>query len=132
MPEPTYSQSSLVKKLAIKPNTRIHVLNPIAGFRDLLGELPAGTIYDSHFDDEYDWITVFVKTEAELDGLIEAIKQHLKPTGTLWVAIPRAKNPKFNRSTLMASQECYGLQAVANAVINEEWTAYRYKRPVEG
>ena len=132
MPEPTYSQSPLVKKLSIKPNTHIHALNPIEGFRDLLGELPAGTVYDAHFDDEYDWIAVFVKTEGELDGLIEAIKQHLKPTGTLWVAIPRAKNPKFNRSTLMASQERYGLETVANAVINEDWTAYRYKRPVGG
>ncbi|MCA0454962.1 MAG: hypothetical protein LCI00_13400 [Chloroflexi bacterium] len=132
MPTPAYSQSPLVKKLAIKPNTSIHVLNPIAGFREMLGELPTGTVYDAHFDDTYDWLAVFAKTEGELDGLIEAIKQHLKPTGTLWVAIPRAKNPKFNRSTLIASRERYGFEIVSNAVINNDWTAYRYKWPVTG
>ena len=69
-----------------------------------------------------------MKSEAQLDGLIENIKKHLKETGILWVAIPRAKNPKLNRNTLTASSERYGLDIVSNIAINDDWTAYRYKK----
>ena len=128
MPETPYSQSPLVKKLAIKPKTRITAINPIEGFRESLGELPEGTTFDSKLEGDFDWITAFVKSESELDSLIESIKKHMKAAGILWVAIPRAKNPNFNRSTLIASQARYGLETVSNAVINDEWTAYRYKK----
>jgi hypothetical protein len=127
MPE-SYSQSPLVKKLAIKPKTRITAVNPIDGFRDLLGDLPEGTTYEDKFEGDFDWIIVFVKSEPELDGLIENIKQHLKQTGILWVSIPRAKNPALNRTTLFESRERYGMDMSANAVVNDDWTAYRYKK----
>jgi hypothetical protein len=128
MPATPYSQSPLVKKLAIKPRTRITALNAINGFIDMLGELPPQTSYEGNLEGDFDWITAFVKTESELDGLIESIKKHLKPTGTLWVAIPRAKNSPLNRNTLTASQARYGLDITSNAVINDDWTAYRYKK----
>ncbi len=128
MPETPYSQSPLVKKLAIKPKTRITAINAIDSFIDMLGELPEGASYEDNFEGAFDWITVFVKTESELDGIIESIKQHMKPTGTLWVAIPRDKKSKMNRNTLIASQSRYGLEITSNAVINDDWTAYRYKK----
>jgi len=128
VPETPYSQSPLVKKLAIKPKTCITAINPIDGFRTTLGELPQGTTYEDNFEGEFDWITAFIKSESELDGLIEAIKAHLKQTGILWVAIPRANNSKLNRNTLIASRERYNLEITSNAVINDDWTAYRYKK----
>ena len=128
MPETPYSQSPLVKKLAIKPKTCITAINPIDGFRTTLGELPQGTTYEDNFEGEFDWITVFIKSEAELDGLIINIKRHLKQTGSLWVAIPRAKNSALNRNTLTASQARYSLDITSNAVINDDWTDYRYKK----
>lgn len=128
MPETPYSQSPLVKKLAIKPKTRITAVNAIDGFQTLLGELPEGTTFDSNFEGAFDWIAVFVKTESELDRIIESIKEHMKQAGTLWVAIPRDKKSKMNRNTLIASRERYGLEITSNAVINDDWTAYRYKK----
>lgn len=125
---PEYSQSPLVKKLAIKPKTRITAVNPIEGLRAMLGELPEEAVYDETFEGEFDWIIAFVKSEPELDGLIDNLKLHMKQTGALWVAIPRAKNPAFNRNTLIASRERYGLDTVSNAVVNDDWTAYRYKK----
>jgi hypothetical protein len=128
MPEYQYSQSPVVKKLAIKPKMRITAVNPINGFRVLLGELPEGTSYDDSLKGEFDWIIAFAKNEPELDAIMENIKAHLKQTGILWVAIPRAKNPAFNRSTLFASRGRYGMDMNSNAVINDDWTAYRYKK----
>jgi hypothetical protein len=128
MLETPYSQSPLVQKLAVKPKTRITAVNAIDGFIDLLGELPQGTSYEDNLEGDFDWITVFVKSEAELDSRIENIKSHLKANGSLWVSIPRVKNPKLNRSTLIASQARYGMEITSNAVINDDWTAYRYKK----
>ena len=128
MAEPTYSQSPLVKKLAIKPQTRITAVNPIEGFRTLLGELPVGTTYVDAFEGEFNWIIAFVKSESELDGLIESIKAHLKADGILWISIPRATNPKLNRSSLFAWRTRNGMDMNSNAVVNDEWTAYRFKK----
>jgi hypothetical protein len=125
---PEYSQSPLVKKLAVKPKTRITAVNEIENFRDMLGELPPDTSYDDSLDGDFDWIIAFAKNEPELDGMIENIKKHLKQSGTLWVAIPRANNSKFNRNTLTASSARYGLDITSNAVVNDDWTAYRYKK----
>lgn len=71
---------------------------------------------------------MFVKTESELDSIIENIKQHMKRTSILWVAIPREKKSKLNRNNLIASQARYGMQIYSNVVINNDWTAYRYKK----
>ncbi len=128
MPETPYSQTPLVKKLAIKPKTRITAVNAIEGFIDLLGELPQATSYEDNLEGDFDWITVFVKSEAELDAMMDNIKSHLKPNGRLWVSIPRVKNPKLNRNTLIASQARYGMEINSNVVINDDWTAYRYKK----
>ena len=128
MPEIPYSQSPLVKKLAIKPKTRITAINPFDGFRESLGELPPETTFDANFEGEFDWMIAFVKSEPELDSLIESIKKHLKAAGILWVAIPRAKKSELNRNVLTASQARYGLDITSNTVINDDWTAYRYKK----
>ena len=128
MPEIPYSQSPLVKKLAIKPKTRITAVNPIEGFRALLGELPTGTTYEDKLDGEFNWMIVFVKSEGELDGLIGTIKEHLKQDGILWISIPRTKNPLLNRNSLFAWRTRNGFDMNSNAVVNEDWTAYRFKR----
>lgn len=125
---PEYSQSPLVKKLAIKPNMRLTAVNPLDGFRAMLGELPSGTTYHDTLDSEFDWIIVFTTSEAQLDSLIESIKAHLKQTGILWISIPRVKNPNLSRNTLFLSRERYQMEMTANVVVNDDWTAYRYKK----
>jgi hypothetical protein len=124
-----YSKSPLVKKLAIKPKTRITVVNAPEGYREMLGDLPEGTTYDDKFEGMFDWIQVFVKTQAELDAHLPTAKEKLAPNGILWVTFPRdRKVTDLNRNSMFAVKANHGLDPVSNAVVNDDWTAYRLKR----
>jgi len=124
-----YSQSPLTKKLAVKPKMRMVALTPPQRYREWLGDLPEGATYTEEFEGMFDWIQVFVKTKAELERWLPEIKSRLQPGSILWISFPRAKKATdLNRTSLMELPERYSLQVVANAVVNEEWTAYRVKR----
>lgn len=127
-----YSKSPLVKKLALKPKTRITVLNAPEGYRDLLGELPPETDYAEVLEGSvrYDWIQVFVTQQQALYDQLPSLKQHLAPNGLLWITFPRdRKKTGLSRNSVMptALQEPFGLTPVANAVVNDDWTGYRLK-----
>lgn len=127
----TFSQSPLTKKLAVKPKMRMVALMPPQGYREWLGDLPEGATYTEEFEEMFDWLQVFVKTKAELERWLPEIQRKLQPGNIFWISFPRAKKATdLNRTSLMELPERYGLQVVANAVVNEEWTAYRVK-PLE-
>lgn len=131
MPENTYSKSPLVKKLAIKPKIRLAVVNPPDGYRDLLGDLPPETTFTETLEGTFDWIQVFVTKQQELYDQLPALKARLTPNGILWITFPRDKKATdLNRNALLpkAIQGRFGLTPVANAVVNDDWTAYRLKR----
>ncbi len=122
-----YSKSPLMKKLAIKPKTRIAVVNPPDGYA--LGELPEGTTYSDTLDGAFDWIQLFVKSQEQLDSQLPGVLDHLAPGGILWIAFPRDKKATdLSRNAMFPLRDNFGLQPVANAVVNDEWTAYRLKR----
>ncbi len=128
MPE-TYSKSPLVKKLAIKPKTRIIALNAPETFPDLLGNLPPETTAAASFEGLFNWILLFVKTQAELDDQLPAVIEKLAADGILWLSFLRDKKATdLSRSSMGVIAEKYPLDTVANAVINDDWTAYRLKR----
>lgn len=127
-----YSKSPLVKKLALKPKTRMVVLNAPEGYRDLLGELPPETDYADALEGNirYDWIQVFVTQQQALYAQLPTLKQHLAPNGLLWITFPRdRKKTDLSRNSVMpaALQESFGLTPVANAVVTDDWTGYRLK-----
>ncbi len=128
MPE-TYSKSPLVKKLAIKPKSRIIAVNPPEGFDHLLGDLPPETTAAASFEGIFDWILLFVKTQAELDAQLAGVVERLAANGILWISFPRDKKATdLNRNSMLVVGEHFPLQPVANAVISDDWTAYRLKR----
>ena len=110
-----YSKSPLVKKLAIKPKTRITVVNAPEGYRELLGELPEGTTFEDKFEGMFDWIQVFVKNQAELDAQVPKMKEKLAPNGILWITFPRdRKVTDLSRNAILPDvvQGKYGLSPV--------------------
>ncbi len=125
-----YSKSPLVKKLAIKPGTRMVVLNAPEGYRELLGELAADVTYSEVLDGTFDWIQVFVTQQQALYDQFPILKQHLAPNGILWICFPRdKKKTDFSRNAIMpdAVQIPFGLSPVSNVVVSEDWTGYRLK-----
>jgi len=123
-----YSQAPLAKKLAVKPKMRMVALMSPDGYRELLGDLPEGASYTDRFDGSFDWIHLFVKSKAELEHWLPEIRGNMRPGGILWISFPRSKNATdLNRNSMIELPGRYGLEVVSNAVVNDEWTAYRAK-----
>ena len=81
--------SSLVKKLFIKPGYRAVILNAPEGYRELLGELPPGVKLEDKPEGSFDFIQVFVKSAAELEQYTPVAIKAVKPGGALWVSFPK-------------------------------------------
>lgn len=127
-----YSNSPLVKKLAIKPRTRLVVLNAPEGYREALGELPPDTTYNEAFDGDASayWVQVFVTKQQDLYDQLPDLKAKLAPDGILWITFPRDKKATdLSRNSVVpdAIQDRFGLTPNANAVVDDNWTAYRLK-----
>ena len=61
------TNSSLVRKLKIKPGLRIVVINPPAGYSDELGSLPEGVELSTNLEGQFDFIHLFVQNSGQLE-----------------------------------------------------------------
>lgn len=122
-------ESPLIKKLMIKPNYRIALVNAPEGYRDVLGELPAGAEITDTLTGEFDLIHAFFIKSAEVAAQAETLKTHLKNGGLLWLSYPKAGRlgTDLKRDPLYALMKNYGLEAVAQIAINDDWSAMRFK-----
>src|SRR5262245_47548217 len=85
------SSTPLVKKLGIKEDQRVAILDAPADFGRTLGELPAGVFTEAELGDGggFDVILFFTHSGAELRKRFAALARRLTPAGGLWVAWPK-------------------------------------------
>ena len=82
------AELSLAHKLKLKPGLQAAILNAPA---DYLVELaPERVSIDHILAGKYDWIQVFVNNRTELEHLLPAVIDALKPVSILWVSFPKA------------------------------------------
>src|SRR5947208_12054552 len=81
LPEKKYD-TPLVKKLGIKPASRLLLVDEPEGFRELLIDLPADVIEVN--DGEADVIVVFFTVAADVKKQVPPLKKRLAPGGGLW------------------------------------------------
>jgi hypothetical protein len=86
------TNTPLVRKLGIKASHRVAVLEEPAGFRRLLGELPAEVVIQTEVgrdDDPLDVILLFVRDKAELSRRFAPLARSLAPAGGFWICWPK-------------------------------------------
>ena len=81
-----YSGTPLAKKLGIKENFRVALVNAPENFQDKLGSLPAGTIIILPSQKQIDLILYFAESALELSKNFAKIAAKLALNGMLWVA----------------------------------------------
>ena len=86
-----YSGTPLAKKLGIKPESRLLLVNAPDGFAtEDLAELPPGVkVHTRPSGPAYDVVVVFVRSEAELVKRFAPLTKRITSAGRLWVAWPR-------------------------------------------
>src|SRR5262245_30168164 len=84
-----YSQTPLDRKLGIKPDHAVALVNAPDGFLAYLGPLPEGARATDDPKAKLDVAVLFVKAAAELKRAFARLAKRLNPAGGLWVAWPK-------------------------------------------
>src|SRR5438874_5874804 len=85
-----YSGTPLVKKLGIKPSSRVALLAAPPDFDSLLTPLPEDVAPQSTLEGPaFDVIVQFVERRADLEERFSDLLGHLAPAGGLWIAWPK-------------------------------------------
>ena len=84
-----YSGTPLVRKLGIKPDSRVGLLGAPDGFDDTLGELPQGVSVRRSARGPLDVIVAFTVSRSELERRLPVLRRALDQAGGLWIAWPK-------------------------------------------
>lgn len=84
-----YSGTPLVKKLGIKENTAVVLINPPANYRKLLGALPEGVRLLERPARLPAFAHLFAVQKKNLAAQLRAWRKRLADDGTLWVSWPK-------------------------------------------
>lgn len=128
------SEGALVKKLGIKPNHRLLILNALEGYLEQLGPLPEGATCSTTADgSHFDFVQLFVKSRAELEQQSASVLGALKPGGLLWLCYPKQSaklNTDIHRDTGWEAVTSAGFESVSLISVDDVWSAMRF-RPTE-
>lgn len=85
-----YSGTPLVRKLGIKPDTKLMVVGDVPEeYRSWLGPLPERATITGRGKPPLEAVHVFVTKRAELARRLEHLRKSLSPDGFVWVSWPK-------------------------------------------
>lgn len=127
------SQTSLVKKLGIRPGQRVLILNAPDGYVESLGELPEGVELTHTREGRFGFVHLFVKDSTELDAFRPAAMDAVEYDGLLWISYPKRSSKvktDLTRDVLWEMMKGTGLRPVTQVSVDAVWSAIRF-RPEE-
>lgn len=129
------AQSSLSKKLLIKPGYRVALVNAPAEYETWLGELPASVTLTRTLDGQYDMVHMFAYTKADVDRYGPTAIGAVKPGGLLWLSyrkqVPKGEERSVHRDVGWETVYQAGWEGVTLVAIDEVWAAIRFRPSVE-
>src|SRR4051794_39132506 len=124
-----YSGTPLPKKLGVKADQRIALLNQPIGFEKKLGKLPSGTSIVKTLKSPLDLVMLFATQEKALATQFPAIARKLSSTGMIWVAWPK-KSSGVTTDLLFERVQRIGLDSglvdVKICAIDEVWSGLKF------
>lgn len=130
------TNTNLIKKLKLKPGLRATILNAPAGYLDELSPLPEGVQLLQAAEGKFDWVQIFVHTQANLGSVLPQALPRLKPLSLLWISYPRGSSKlqtDLTRDKGWDSIQGRNLKRVTLISGNETWSAFGFRpaRPGE-
>jgi hypothetical protein len=121
--------AELSKKLLVKPDSRVLLVNAPIGYAKKLEPLPPGVTLTHKRGRPADVILAFVRDSAELKRLAPSFAS-LEEDAVLWVCYPKGASSTgtdLNRDTLHAAMEKHELIGVSLVAVDERWSAMRFR-----
>ena len=124
-----YSGTPLPKKLGIKENTRLALVNAPPDFLTTLGALPASVTVVKQLRAQLDVIVWFTKSESDLLKRFAELAAKLAPAGGLWIAWPKKASgvpTDLNENVIRQIGLDAGLVDNKVCAIDETWSGLRF------
>lgn len=128
-----HAMTPLFKKLNLKAQTDLLVVNPPPSFTAELSALTGVTIH--HNVDSLaviEFSLAFVTQQQDVDNLAAAIGPRVQGDGLVWFAYPKRSSKHYtddiNRDTGWAALGQLGFEPVRQVAIDTDWSALRFRR----
>jgi hypothetical protein len=120
------SETLLAHKLKLKPGSQAAILNSPEGY--LVELAPERVTFDHTLSGLYEWIQIFVRSQAELDHWQPALSAALEPGGLLWISFPKASSKTQTDLTRDQGWEALAaLKRVTLVSIDANWSAFAFR-----
>ena len=125
--------SDIFKKLNLKDQTEIVVLNAPASFEPELAALAGvNVLRELKGVKTLGFALAFVTKQAEVDKLAATLGKRAQGDAVVWFAYPKGTSKKykcdFNRDTGWAALGALGFEPVRMVAIDADWSALRFRR----
>ena len=121
----------LAKKLLIKPDATVLLLNAPIGYARKLEPLPPGATLTDKRGRAADVVVAFVRDSTELRRLASGFAA-LEEDAVLWVCYPKGgatAGTDLDRDVLHAAMEKHELAGVSLVAFDDTWSAMRFRAP---
>jgi hypothetical protein len=121
------TENPLVKKMKLKPAQRAAVINAPGGYVETLQPLPADVELAENLVGTFDWVQLFVKTQAELEQVIAHVRAALKPAAMLWITFPKGTSKiqtDLTRDKGWDALQGIDLKWINLISVDETWSAF--------
>jgi hypothetical protein len=121
------AESPLAKKMRPRPGNRALILNAPQGYRRELEPLPEGVELVERLRGKFDWIQLFVRTEAELKALAPKAIAAMSSESMLWISFPKGSSKiqtDLTRDKGWSSLRDLDLKWVNLVSVNPTWSAF--------
>jgi hypothetical protein len=125
------AETSIVKRLGIRPGYKLLILNAPDGYVDTIGTLPEGVqLHTSADGGKYDLVQTFTSSKADVDRLAPTALVALKDGGLLWFAYPKKTSKiktDINRDVGWDVVNNAGMEGVAIISLDDTWSSLRFR-----
>lgn len=124
-----YSKTPLVKKLGIKPDSRMIILNAPESYAQTLGDLPEAVIVAETLTGPLDFIHFFTTRQEILTSEFPRLKQALASSGILWISWPKRSSKvetDLTEDIIRTIGLENGLVDVKVAAVDEVWSGLKF------
>lgn len=128
MPSAGYSGTPLAKKLGIKADHVVAVLDEPEVFRALLAPVPEGVVFRTDLRAKPDVVVAFFTKRSRLSGRIDALGRAVFPDASVWIAWPKKSSGVVTDITEDTVREVVlpmGLVDVKVCAIDETWSGLK-------
>jgi hypothetical protein len=131
---PGYSGTPLPKKLGIKEDFRIALLNMPSDVRSVLREALAQCRITKDLAGPLDFIHLFSKSRAELEREMKRAAKALAPAGMLWISWPKKSSgvaTDLTENIIRDTGLALGLVDVKVCAVTDVWSGLKFVIPVK-